>query len=106
MSGALALEVAARVADGCEHLTVAALGERYAALGYELDRAMDCRAPSRYMTGPRAGFSYPACTTGVRERDTGLSAFNVDARRDDNYRAMQALRRNAFAVTGGAILEP
>lgn len=106
MTGAIQEEIVARVAQGDERLTVEALGARYAALGYELDRSMDCRAPSRYLTGPRAGFSYPACTTGIRERDTGLSAFNVDARRDDKFLAMMELRRTAFAVTSGAVLEP
>jgi hypothetical protein len=97
-------EIASRLAFGCELLSVAALVVRYAALGYRVNRDDDCRAPSRIMTGPRAGESYPACTTGINETDTGLRAWNIAARRDSNFHAMTGLRESAFAVTRGAIL--
>lgn len=105
MKDALRAELEHRAAQGLERLSVKALAARFAALGYALDRSLDCRALARYVSGSEAGRSYPACTTGVREIDSGLSAFNADARRDDNYRAMQALRQSAFAVSRGAILE-
>lgn len=49
----------------------------------------------------RAGESYPCCTTGIDEIDTGLSFANCDARRDTNFRALQELRASGelFAVT-------
>ncbi len=105
MKTAIEAEIAARLAMGCEQLSVAEMGARFQALGYKLDRSLDCRHVARIMSGKRAGESYPAISTGVREADSGLSAFNVDARRDDNFRAMQKLRQDIFAVTRGAILE-
>lgn len=87
--------------------TLSVISERLAALGYELDRALDCRGMARIMTGEHAGLSYPCCTTGIKEADTGLSFANADARRDDNFRALQDLRgsEELYAVTRGAILD-
>lgn len=99
-------EIASRRAYGCELVSVAEMTRRFRALGYVLDRSMDCRASARIMTGPDAGRSYPCCTTYVREADTGLSAANVQARRVENYRRMAELRQTVFAVSRGAILEP
>lgn len=98
-------EIAYRISLGCEMLSVAALGARFKALGYTLDRTMDARAPARYLTGERAGRTYPACTTGLKETDTGLSAFHYQARRDGKFEAMQRMRDDVFAVSRGAILE-
>lgn len=105
MKPSLKAEIKFRLSQGDEWLSVRAMGERFKALGYSLDRSLDCRSMSRYMTGSEAGRSYPACTTGVREIDSGLSAFNFAARRDANFRAMQKLRYDVFAVSRGAILE-
>lgn len=103
----LADELAYRKARGELPVSVKELEARYAALGYKLDRSYDCRALSRYVTGERAGIAYPCCTTGLREIDTGARAFNVNARRDDRFRAMQDLRTSGlFAVSRGFILEP
>lgn len=99
----LETEIAHLLSHGYEHLTVAQFAARFAALGYTLDRSMDCRAPARYL---ESGRSYPCCTTSVKETDTGISAWHYqDARRDDKFRAMQALRSQIFAVSRGAILE-
>lgn len=101
----LAREIAWLESQGVERVTVAEFGRRFAALGYRLDRSLDCRAMSRYMSGPRAGDSYPCCDTGLKESDTGLSAWNINARRDANFQAMQAMRGTFYAVTRGHILE-
>jgi hypothetical protein len=102
----LAKEIAYRESIGCERLSVAEFGRRFAALGYRIDRTMDCRSSARYVTGPRAGESYPACDTGINEADTGLRAWNYAARRDAAFQAMQELRQQVFAVTrDGFILE-
>ncbi|MBB4092436.1 hypothetical protein DEA98_10025 [Brucella pseudogrignonensis] len=103
---ALQAEIIHRLAIGCERVSVAEMENRYRALGYALDRDLDCRCMSRIMTGPDAGRAYPCITTGVKEIDTRRSAFHFESRRDTNYRAMQRLRQDIFAVTKGAILEP
>ncbi|HEX7854997.1 MAG TPA: hypothetical protein VF503_15010 [Sphingobium sp.] len=78
------------------------------AIGYSLDRSQDCRGTARWMTGDRAGKSYPCITTGTREADTGLSAFNCAVRRDQNFARLQEMRTsgNFFAISKGGILEP
>jgi hypothetical protein len=45
--------------------------------------------------------------TGVREIDSGLSFAHVDARRDENFRALQQLRfeGSLFAVVRGTLFE-
>ena len=98
-------ELARRAAQGLYPVTVKAMAARLAALGYRFDRTMDCRHVARYMTGPHAGESYPCISTSAREADTGLGFANADARRDDNFRALQDMRSELFAVTRGAILE-
>lgn len=99
-------EIAALVGDGLRRVTVAQFCAEFAALGYRVDRSADCRHVGRWLTGPRAGQSFPACSTGIREADTGRSAFHFEARRDANFRAMQALRGEVFAVLGdGSILQ-
>ncbi len=101
-----AKEIAYRESIGCERVSVAEFGRRFAALGYRVDRSMDCKSSCRYMTGPRAGESYPVCSTGLNESDTGLRAWNVAARRDAAFQAVQELRQRIFAVTrDGHILE-
>ncbi|WP_454887317.1 hypothetical protein [Sphingomonas oryzagri] len=101
-------ELAHRAREGHHPITVAALHDAFRAIGYRLDRTMDCRHNARWMTGSRAAHSYPSISTGISEADTGLSAFNVDARRDGNFARLQAMRVSGdfFAVSNGALLEP
>ena len=101
-SVALAAEIEHLLAHGYEHLSVAAFAARFEALGYALDGSMDCRSSARYL---ESGRSYPCCTTGLKEIDSGMSAFHFQARRDAKFREMQELRGKIFAVTRGAILE-
>ena len=91
--------------EGIELLSVTQFVARFAALGYRVNRTMDCRSVARFMTGPLTGESYPACSTGINEADTGLRAWNVDARRDSNYRRMQALRVKIGAISRGMLLQ-
>ena len=86
-------------------MTVAGMDHRFRELGYTLDRSEDCRCMAKYMTGPYAGYSHPCISCGVKEVDTGRSAFHFESRRDANFRSMQRLRQEVFAVTRGAILE-
>lgn len=99
-------EVAARALDSeLRQLSVAQLDAELARLGYRRDRSTRCACIARWMSGPRAGKSWPCVTFGVVEADTGLSAFNVNARRDDQFKALQQLRQYAYSVSRGAIIE-
>ena len=99
-SEAMEQEIKHMIRSGMTQLTVASLNHAYKELGYVLDRTMDCYCMASY----EDGMSYPYITTGVKEIDTNLSAFHYQARRDDNFKAMQQLRKTTFAVTNGAIL--
>jgi hypothetical protein len=105
MNQTLANEIAWRDRNGYRRLTVAGMERVFNELGYQLDRSMDCWDTARWLTGERAGLTYPCISTGIVEADTGISAFHVDARRDNNYRDMQRLRQEVYAVVRGAILE-
>lgn len=96
----LALAIEAFEREGAERVTVAELCRRFAALGYKVDRGDDCKHRSKWMTGPNAGRTFPACSTGLVEADTGVRAWHYrDARRDFRFEKMQALRLTIFAVT-------
>lgn len=98
-------EIAYRESLGMRRVTIKAMNAEFMALGYRLDRSLDCRGLARWQTGARAGKSHPAITTGVKESDSGRSAFHFESRRDSNFEAMQRLRQDVFAVSRGAIFE-
>lgn len=98
----LNVEIEYRKSIGCEKLSLKEMAQRFATLGYRLDRSLDCRSMSRYLSNGR---SYPCITTGVKEADTGRSAFHCESRRDENFEKMQQLRQDVFAVVRGCIFE-
>lgn len=98
-------EVAYRLAQGYRQVSFEQFKAEYAALGYTFDRSCDCRGIARHMTGPQAGLSYPCTSLYPVQIDNGLSAWNVDARRDDNYQAFRTLRNSLFAIVQGRIVE-
>ena len=77
----------------------------YAAIGYTFDRKDDVRSIARHMTGEQAGQSYPYLGLYPVQADDRVSAWNVDARRDNNYQAFRTLRNSLFAVVQGRIVE-
>jgi len=87
--------------------TVAGINAALLAIGYRLDRSMDCLSMNRHVTGDYAGASYPAINVYPVEADTGMSACHVDARRDANFCELQRIRyeEELFAVVRGRILE-
>jgi hypothetical protein len=108
MTEQLQRELDRRKARGNSPVTVAEMNRRLAAIGYKMDRTMDCPGSSRYRTGEFAGESYPCITTGMNEIDTGVSAYHYqDARRDANFRELQRIRfhEEVYAVVRGKILE-
>jgi len=78
-------------------------------LGYKLDRGEDCKCIARaYPFNDEEEYSYLCCTTGIKEIDSGMSAFHYQAKRDDNFKQLQAMRLSGeyFAVLkNGYILE-
>lgn len=104
-SSPLGEEVDARLELGASQITIKQFVRELKALGYKFDRRHDCHSRSRYLTGPRAGCSYPACNMYPVQIDDGKSAWNHDARRDVQFEALQALRNNVFAVSKGVLFE-
>jgi len=100
-------EVERRKRRGCEPKTLRQVIGVLADLGYKLDRTLDCKSDNRYLTGEDAGKSYPAINAYVVECDSGLSFADVAARRDENFRRLQELRKSdeLYAVIRGRILE-
>lgn len=91
----------------CGPKTVQRINEALQAIGYKLDRSMDCTGRAKIMTGPAAGESYPTINTGVKHIATGLSAFNVAAPRDENFKTLQAMRMSGefYAIVRGRIFD-
>lgn len=100
-------ELARRAAHGLFPRTIKQVSEALAFIGYKLDRSLDCSHVARIISGDGEGNTYPATSTSIKESDTGLSFSNVDARRDQNFKALQAMRLEGilFAVVNGKILE-
>lgn len=98
----LATEIQNRESSGMAMLDWREYQHRLANIGYEIES--DSRTPCR-AKNMSTGNTYPCVTWGVRERDTKMSAFHVDARRDENFERLQTFRRYTFAVVKGAIYE-
>jgi hypothetical protein len=104
---ALAAEVAYKRSHGALQVTLKQIDAALRAIGYRLDRGGDRPGLNRYLSGPRAGHSYPAVNLRVVQASDGLSAMHVDARRDARFDALQAMRLTEalFAVHRGRIYE-
>lgn len=102
---ALENEVAYRLKLGMVKVTLKELEAKIRALGYRFNRDMDCKSLSRYMSGERAGQSYPCHALKPVQIDNGMSWAHVDARRDANFDALKVLRDSHFAVSGRHICE-
>lgn len=98
-------EIAYRVKQGQERVSMREFLARYEAIGYRFDRSSDCRSMARHMTGERTGESYPCVNLYPVQADNDLSAWNVNARRDENWEAFKKLRNSIFSVSRGAIVE-
>lgn len=98
-------EADARIEGGCTQVTMSEMKMRLKAIGYRLDRQSDCRSLSRWMTGPRAGKSYPTLSLRPVQIDDGKAAWHFEARRDANFNRLQLLRDEIFAVSKEAIAQ-
>jgi hypothetical protein len=105
LSPNLLAELEARAALGLHPVSVKEFERRLLAVGYKLNRALDCFCNARIMTGERAGESYPVITTCATHIESGLGFANADAPRDHRYEAFKEVRNSTFSVTRGAILE-
>lgn len=89
--------------EGYSQITMDGLESELSAIGYRLDRSMDSKSTARWITGERAGQSYPSLTMKPVQSDNGICAFNTHARRDANYRRLTEIRNTFYVVVGGYI---
>ena len=105
MTPQLVEECEHRKSTGQTQVSFKAFKQAYEELGYIFDRSCDVRSIARYVTGERAGKSYPYLGLYPLQKDNRLSAWNVDARRDENYNAFRVLRGSIFAIVQNRIVE-
>lgn len=86
-------------------MTMANLNQHLKDLGYRLERSSDCHSVSRYMTGPRAGKSYPCVSMRLVQADDGMGFSHYQARRDSKFKALQEMRGRIYVVGRNAIYE-
>lgn len=90
---------------GWNRMTLKSLEQRLRQLGYRLDRSGDCRSVARWMSGARAGSSWPCVSLRVVQADNGLGFAHVDARRDDAFKELQRMRLCTYVKGRNAIFE-
>lgn len=101
MAHGLDREIESSLKAGMRQVSLQQLDAELVALGYVRDTDTRCACTAKNLT---TGNTYPCVTFGVKESDSGLSAFHVAARRDDNFRRLQELRFWTFVVSRGSIV--
>lgn len=89
----------------CIEMTMEGLNQSLKDLGYRLDRSSDCHSVSRYMTGHRAGKTYPCVGMRIVQMDDGMGFSHFEARRDEKFKALQEMRGRMYVVGRNAIYE-
>jgi len=98
-------EVEYRKSQGLKQLSKEQVCELFKNLGYILEVSDPCYYTGLYMTGDRAGTSYPAVSYRILEASSKRSAFHVDSDRGKNYQEMQKLRHEVFFSTARAVCD-
>lgn len=86
------------LAAGGRVLTLVQLKAELARLGYRIESSFS-------YTNTSNGYPWAARACYIVEADTGLGFANVKARRDDNFKALQALRFASVTVNRGRVYE-
>lgn len=85
---------------GMDLISVDCLSNALDALGYAIDRKMSF---NYFNTGNER--HYKARSIYIIEKDTRLSFAHVEAKRDKNFKSLQALRFGTFCFSAGRIWE-
>jgi hypothetical protein len=96
----LQAERKAMLAAGMEELSKDELLNRLDRLGYKISAA----GSFSYFNGGNAN-RFPARSIYLIEKDSKLSFANINARRDQNFEALQQLRKSSFAIVAGRLYE-
>lgn len=69
-------------------------------LGYQIDKS----SSFSYTNNLNASGTYKARSLYLVQKDDKVSAFNVDARRDENFKKLQEFRRNVIVKSPRGII--
>lgn len=97
-------EAQRRKRAGAQQVTMSEYKRLLAECGYRIVPGLGCISVSRIISGDGAGSSFPARHCCIVENDTGKRCFQVDARRDANYRRLIEIRDNYFVMEFGRIV--
>ena len=90
-------EVERMLNSGMEQVSRAEYIHRLDQLGYKIaSNAMSFR-----YTNLSNDIHYKCYSIYIQEKDTGMSAFHYQARRDDKFKALQAFKMDVFAFSLG-----
>ncbi|SED36538.1 hypothetical protein SAMN05216178_6954 [Pseudomonas saponiphila] len=93
------MEAARLIQAGVRQVSAKEMRSEIEALGYRIDLRNRADSVARYVDGPFTGVSYPARHfDSPREADTGLSFCHFQARRDECFQKLQALRDEIFCI--------
>lgn len=98
-------EIQDRLQAGQVQITLKQLEEMIGEVGYQLDRRFDCKTIAKIMSGPRTGSRYPVMSVKPVQMDDGRSFSHVEARRDQGFDRLIAIRRKYFAVVDDHLAE-
>lgn len=85
---------------GMAQLSLMEMFNKIDSLGYKIDKSMSF---CYFNQGNANHWAAKSCY--VVEKDTGLSFANINAREDENYKALQELRRSTFTLHKGRLWE-
>lgn len=94
------LEAFVMLQSGMEILTADEVIQQLDELGYRINNSMSF---NYFNTSNERKYKARFCY--IIEKDSGLSFGNADARRDENFKTLQALRRYSFGWNNGRIWE-
>lgn len=86
--------------QGIKRLTKGQFLDKLEALGYKLETEL---CENYHNTANKV--PYLAKSIYIAQKDNGVSAYNVNARRDDNFKALQQLRQETFVFDNNRIWE-
>lgn len=98
-------EIQDRLQAGQVQIPFKQLEELIGTVGYRFDRRFECKTVARILSGPRAGSRYPVLSIKPVQADDGRAFSHVEARRDQRFDQLIAIRRKYFAVVDGHLAE-
>lgn len=98
---AMEIERESLIAAGMKEVSLTQYAADILAMGFKLDRSMDCHCMARDMA---TGRTFPAITSCARQIETGAGFANTTCNRDAaGWTQFMAYRREHFAIVRGKV---